>query len=301
MRTAKEDFSVACHTKGVFIDSCQWETILHAVVLKLFHFLIEDGEALIGNQYQFTADGRFLCIVNAITDKSVLALVEVFEIVGSGTVQVEATSRSREPQVTLTVLHDVVHIIVAEAVCLRSVVTVVGQLVRIEAVGEDTFACGGNPECTAIIYLYICNHSYFTPFFAIFKELLTFSGLRIEQAYTVLGSDNQLVLVGGNVTNDIGRKSFRISFFHKIMRECTCADIQFVQSAKVGSYPDDFLCGIIIKGFHVTVGDAVASLSGKIPLELTCPAVVEVQSASFRANPQISILIFNGASDYGTA
>ena len=82
MRTAKEDFSVACHTKGVFIDSCQWETILHAVVLKLFHFLIEDGEALIGNQYQFTADGRFLCIVNAITDKSVLALVEVFEIVG---------------------------------------------------------------------------------------------------------------------------------------------------------------------------------------------------------------------------
>ena len=85
------------------------------------------------------------------------------------------------------------------------------------------------------------------------------------------------------------------------MRECTCADIQFVQSAKVGSYPDDFLCGIIIKGFHVTVGDAVASLSGKIPLELTCPAVVEVQSASFRANPQISVLIFNGASDYGTA
>ena len=92
MRTAKEDFSVACHAKRIFIDSCQWKTILHAVVLELFRFLIEDGEALIGNQYQFTADGGFLCIVDAIADKSVLALVEVFEIVGSGTVQVEAAS-----------------------------------------------------------------------------------------------------------------------------------------------------------------------------------------------------------------
>ena len=184
---------------------------------------------------------------------------------------------------------------------LRPVVTVIGQLVGIEAVGEDTFACGGNPERAVIIYLYICNHSYLTPFFAIFKELLAFPGLRIEQAHTVLGSNNQLVLVGGYVANDIGRKSFRIPFFHQIMRECACADIQFVQSAKMGSYPDDFLCGIIVKGFHIAVGDAVASLSGKIPLELTCPAVIEVQSASLRADPQISVLIFDGASDYGAA
>ena len=86
MRTAKEDFPIARHAKGVFIDSCQWKAILYAVVLELFRFLIEDRKALIGNQYQFAANGGFLCIVDAIADKAILALVEVLEIVGSGTV-----------------------------------------------------------------------------------------------------------------------------------------------------------------------------------------------------------------------
>ena len=52
LRTAKEDFPIARHAKGVFIDSCQLKAILYAVVLVLFRFLIEDRIALIGNQHR---------------------------------------------------------------------------------------------------------------------------------------------------------------------------------------------------------------------------------------------------------
>ena len=87
-------------------------------------------------------------------------------------------------------MHDVVHIVIAEAVRLCHVVPVIGQLVGIETVGEDTFARGGNPECAIVIYFYIGHHCYFAPFFGVFEELPAFSALGIKQTYAILGGDN---------------------------------------------------------------------------------------------------------------
>jgi len=49
--------------------------------------------------------------------------------------------------------------------------------------------------------------------------------------------------------------------------------------------PDDFFGRIIIEGFYIAVGDTIIPLSGKVPFELTCAAVIEIKSATFCTDP----------------
>ena len=64
----------------------------------------------------------------------------------------------------------------------------------------------------------------------------------------------------------------------------------------MGSYPDDVFGGIIIESLDVVMGNAVGTASRAEPFEFTGTAVVIVQSAPFGANPQIAVLVFDGAA-----
>ena len=145
MRSSEENLAVARHAQGVLVDGRQRESVLHAVVPEPPRFLVEDGEALVGDEQQLAAHGRFLRVVDAVADKSVRGFVEVLEVLRGRAVEVEAAARGGEPEVALAVLHDVVHVVVAEAVRLFGVMPVVGQLACVEAVGEYALTRGGNP------------------------------------------------------------------------------------------------------------------------------------------------------------
>ena len=69
------------------------------------------------------------------------------------------------------------------------------------------------------------------------------------------------------------------------MGECSCTDIELVQSTEMSTNPDDFFGRIVIEGFYIAVGDTIVPLSGNIPFELTCAAVIEIESANFCTDP----------------
>ena len=92
MRASEENLTIARNAKGIFVDGCQRETVLYAVVLEFPRLLVEDGEALIGGKYQFAAHRRLLRVVDAIADESVRLFVEVLEVIRCRAIQVETAA-----------------------------------------------------------------------------------------------------------------------------------------------------------------------------------------------------------------
>ena len=173
---------------------------------------------------------------------------------------------------------------------------VVGQFAGIETVAEHTFARGCNPERTVAVESDICHHLDFFAFFAVLEQLLAFPVGRVEEADSVLGGYHQVVLVRRDVADDVGRQGLRITCFHAVVCESPRAYVQSVQSAQMGSYPDNVFGGIIIESLDIVMGNTVGTDSRAEPFEFTSTAVVIVQSAPFGANPQIAVLVFDGAA-----
>ena len=92
MCAAEEYFAISRYTQCILIDCCQREAVFCAIVLELLCFLVENGEPLIGDKYQFAADRGFLRIIDTIADESVLIFVEVLEVIAGRAIQVESTS-----------------------------------------------------------------------------------------------------------------------------------------------------------------------------------------------------------------
>ena len=88
----EEYFAISRYTQCILIDCCQRKAVFCAIVLELLCFLIENGEPLVGDKYQFAADRGFLRIVDTIADESVLIFVEVLEVIAGRAIQVESTS-----------------------------------------------------------------------------------------------------------------------------------------------------------------------------------------------------------------
>lgn len=102
---------------------------------------------------------------------------------------------------------------------------------------------------------------------------------RVEEADSVLGGYHQVVLVRRDIADDVGRQGLRITCFHAVVCELPRAYVQSVQSAQMGSYPDDVFGGIIIESLDVVMGNTVGTDFRAEPFELTGTAVVIVQSA----------------------
>ena len=81
LRASQEYFSVTGHAKGILVDGSHWETVFGTVVQECLLPVVEDGEALVGDEQQFAAGGGFLRLIDTVAGKAVLRLVKVLEVV----------------------------------------------------------------------------------------------------------------------------------------------------------------------------------------------------------------------------
>ena len=98
---------------------------------------------------------------------------------------------------------DVIDVVVADTVWIGRVMAVVCQLPGIKTIAEYAFSCCCNPKGTVTVEIDIGNHLDFFTFFAILKQLPAFPVSRVEKADAVLGGYHQVVLVGGNVADNV--------------------------------------------------------------------------------------------------
>jgi len=131
--------------------------------------------------------------------------------------------------------------------------TVVGQFPAVKTIAEHPFSGSGDPQGTVIVKSHVCHHLDFLALFGIPEQLPAFPVFGIEEAYAVLGCHYQVVLIGGDVTDNIGWECLRVVSFHPVVCEPSGTDVQPVQASQVGTYPDNVFGGIIIECLYVVV------------------------------------------------